>query len=418
METTVLPITFNSKRSDHPFNDRRAHNQLEMPINNPIKVWGTREGIEEQQGALVQAINLANHPLTGAYVALMPDFHPGYGMPIGGVAALQGGVIPNAVGNDIGCGMMAAKTNIFSAEVSTEQLGAWRKRIHELIPCGPGAGGVHIDQQSTPTELTQGFGGLDMPVVTDGFSKALHQLGTLGGGNHFIEAQVDHETGALWVMLHSGSRGIGERIKDFYHKKALDLNSIWRSELPTPELAFLPTGTEWYSKYMIEMDWAMKFAEQNRHAMLQAVGEAFLDTMGFSLQFDEIIETHHNYAAMENWFNKNYLVHRKGAVKASGKVIIPGSMGTCSYICEGLNNPTSFGSCSHGAGRLRSRKATTALYTLERAQAEMHGIVFGVREGQYDEMPGAYKDVHEVIRLQRDLVVPVNILHPLMVVKG
>lgn len=426
-------LHFNSRNRDSQFDmdDRGGpttgiHNSLPGALatgNIPMKVWGTKESVLEQAGAIEQALNLANHPLAEAFIALMPDFHPGYGMPIGGVAALKGGVIPNAVGNDIGCGMMAARTEIYAAELTTDNLKDIRLAIHRRVPVG---NSLHIDLQSdelydetSKDVFREGTNGLSpYPVIFENWDRTRKQLGTLGGGNHFMEFQVNPADGKLWVMLHSGSRGVGEKIKTFYDNKAKELNTLWRSGGYTKELAFLPTGTEWYHLYMREMEWAMRWATANRHRMLREIDEAVRDVMGFGLQFEETIETHHNYAAMENWFGENFLVHRKGAVRAIGNVIIPGSMGTASYIARGLNNQFSFGSCSHGAGRLRSRTATNKLYDLERAKAEMAHVVYGVKEGQFDEMPGAYKDIHAVMEQQADLVEPLHRLAPIMVVKG
>lgn len=417
-------LHFNSRNRDSSFDmnggpDEGIHHALPGALatgNIPMKVWGTKESVLEQAGAIEQALNLANHPLAEAFIALMPDFHPGYGMPIGGVAALKGGVIPNAVGNDIGCGMMAARTELYAAELTTDNLKDIRLAIHRRVPVG---NAVHLDKQSsnlhTSTTVTQMEA---MPVIAANWDRTRVQLGTLGGGNHFMEFQVNREDGKLWIMLHSGSRGVGEKIKTHYDNRAKELNYLWHAGGYTKELAFLPMGTREYEAYMGEMKWAMAWATENRHAMLFQIGEAVRDVMGFTPHLVEVIETHHNYAAMENWFGENFLVHRKGAVRASGNVIIPGSMGTASYIARGLNNQFSFGSCSHGAGRLRSRTATNKLYDLERAKAEMAHVVYGVKEGQFDEMPGAYKPIDEVMAQQSDLVEPLHRLAPLMVVKG
>lgn len=435
-------LTFNSRNHDHQFNMKGdasvgVYSSYPMGLGAiadgpkiPVKVWGTRDGVNAQRGAMEQAYNLANHPLAACFVALMPDFHPGYGMPIGGVFASKGGVIPNAVGNDIGCGMMAFETDIEADSISKETLALIRAEIHRRVPVGDGRHKKEQDSdiyRDTWDDVSaEGWGGMaKYPVVFENFSRSRFQMGTLGGGNHFIELDRDRESGKLWIMLHSGSRGIGAQILAYHHKKAKELNARWHSDLPTDELAFFPDGIPEKDCYIREMRWAMRWAEENRHEMMSEVQIALQECgievpMGVDVRAEREIETHHNYAKMERHFGADYLIHRKGAVHADvgERVIIPGSMGTASYICEGLGNKMSFTSCSHGAGRLRSRTDTKKLYTLERAQEEMKDVVFGVRDGEYDEMPGAYKDIHEVIQLESDLVRPLNVLEPIMVVKG
>lgn len=421
-------INFNGHPHNHPHNSEEQNSisfgdgfaSLGIAHKLPIKVWGERDDITAQAETMQQAIALADHPLARNFVALMPDYHYGFGMPIGGVFAARGGVIPNAVGTDIGCGMMAARTNWMAAEFDPDVLAGIRKRIHERIPVGDAK---HAQPQISSFYDQDTAGGeaawdrASYPVIQRDYKVTQLQLGTLGGGNHFIEFQED-ELGSLWVMLHSGSRGIGARINKHYHELAVEWCERWHANIPNKDLAFLPEDFFLYDDYLREMHWAMEWATANRHRMLSEVREALMDVTGQHLMFVDTIETHHNYAQMENWFGQNFLIHRKGAVRAKGPVIIPGSMGTASYICEGLNNPMSYGSCSHGAGRPRSRTASNKMYTLESAKAEMAHVVFGVREGVYDEMPRAYKDIHAVIKQESDLVRPIHQLKPLMVVKG
>ena len=390
----------------------------------PIKIWITIEGwmngnYDTEPGfidAIQQAKNLANHPLARKHVALMPDFHVGYGMPIGGVLATQGGVVPNAVGVDIGCGMIAMRTNMDAEKLSKEDLQNIRLQIHKLIPVGMNH---HKEKQnhellSTDNLILSGMN--NNPVIREQWEKADYQIGTLGGGNHFIEIQKDQH-GKVWVMIHSGSRNLGKQVCDYYHKKAKELNELWHSDIPDPDLAFLPEGTKEYDEYMKAMNFCLAFAEASRLQMLNSVKDAF-EAWGFEFEAEEIFDTHHNFAAKEHHFNQNFLIHRKGAVKAEGKLTIPGSMGTASYICEGLQPTESFNTCSHGAGRAMGRKHANSVITHDQAKEMMKDVVFGIKQGDYDEMPIAYKDIHDVIKWQSDLVKPLYTLTPLAVCKG
>lgn len=385
----------------------------------PIFIWGKEDDLPAFENAIQQARNLANHPLARKHVALMPDYHLGYGMPIGGVFATRGGVVPNAVGVDIGCGMIAAKTTIEADSITREQLQIIREKIHFLIPVGFK---VHDEKQySTPNVGVMN----NTPIVAKHIDNAMVQFGTLGGGNHFIEIQKD-EDGYVWVMVHSGSRGIGKKVCDHYDDIAVKYMQMFHSDLPPsegkkPELAFLPEGVPEYKQYLNDMQWCLEFAEGSREQMLGKALEAMDNVTGrVELAPEEmgIIRTHHNYAVMENHMGENLLVHRKGAVRANGPVIIPGSMGTASYIAQGLDNKLSFGTCSHGAGRVMGRKEANRTITKERAHESMQHVVFGIRDGDYEEMPDAYKQIDEVMANQSDLVQPVHRLVPLAVVKG
>ena len=379
----------------------------------PIKIWAEAEDMRGQDGAIKQALDLAKHPTAFHHIALMPDFHQGFGMPIGGVMACESAVLPNAVGNDIGCGMLAIDTNILASWLERAELDAWRKRTYELIPCGKGR--YHKEDQHHGAE-PEALSLMDTPICDSMYRQAPRMLGTLGEGNHFIElqrAEDDH----LWVMIHSGSRGVGAAVRAHYDKLARKLNEKWHTALPTPELAFLPTDSAEGQLYINEMRWAMKFAEANRLLMMEKTLAA-LQSVGVQPNRIAEVHTHHNYAQQEHHFGRNPWVHRKGAVKADGLVIIPGSMGTASYICEGLNHPDSFGSCSHGAGRVMSRTEANKTITHEQAIKMMAHVSYGVRDGAYDEMPSAYKDVDRVIENQADLVRPIHRLTPLAVVKG
>jgi tRNA-splicing ligase RtcB len=371
----------------------------------PIKLW--LKDIEDD--ALEQAKNLAKLPFAYKWVAIMPDSHQGYGMPIGGVLATQQVIVPNAVGVDIGCGMSASKTSLTDIDTSTikEIMGEIRK----AVPVG-------FSHQKEAQEWTKFDQAPDIQIIQKELTSAKSQIGTLGGGNHFIEIQKGSD-GFIWVMLHSGSRNFGLKTATEYHKKAQSLCEKWLSDIPDKDLAFLPLDTQEGQEYLTAMNYCLDFAYANRALMMDRVLEIFRDKTGATKQ-DEV-NIHHNYAIMEHHYGKNVLVHRKGATKASLGLrgIIPGSMGTKSYIVEGLGNPESFESCSHGAGRRMGRKEATRTLVLEDEQAKMGSVVHGLRtQTDLDEAPGAYKDIDVVMKNQEDLVKIVVELTPLASIKG
>ena len=376
----------------------------------PIKVWS--DTVDEADGSLEQARNLANHPIARKWVCLMPDYHVGYGMPIGGVLATKGGVVPNAVGVDIGCGMIAARTDIDAADVSRDDLQALRKAIHARVPVG-------MKHHERPRVLPDALldGGRDLRIVSAELGKAAHQAGTLGSGNHFIELQRDGD-GRMWIMLHSGSRNVGLRVCNHYHGVARAYMTQFHAAIPHIDLAFLPDSVTEYGEYLREMRWCMAFAETNRAFMYEAVLDALREVLGREPDIDVRFDTHHNFAQMEHHYGEDLLIHRKGAVEAKGLVTIPGSMGTASFIGEGLEAAESFRTCSHGAGRLLGRKRANSVITHEQATESMQHVVYGVRQGEYDEMPACYKDIDSVMEHQADLVSAVHRLEPLAVVKG
>lgn len=375
----------------------------------PIKIWAENEDIVDFDNALEQARNLANHPLVKKYVCLMPDFHVGFGMPIGGVIAVQGGVIPNAVGVDIGCGMIAIQTTLKAEQLSKDKLQEIRLEIHKRIPVGMTS---HKERQHNPY-LKEKIGDT---IIDEQLEAADYSIGSLGGGNHFIEIQADEEE-TVWVMIHSGSRNLGKRVCDYYHGIAKDYMEKFHSDIPDMDLAFLPTEVPEYEAYLKAMRFCMGFAEASRESMFHNVESAF-SAVGINFEIQKKFDTHHNFAELENHFGENFMIHRKGAVKAKGLVTIPGSMGTSSYICEGLEPKESFNSCSHGAGRVLGRKEANRVIKHEDAVKSMEGVVFGIKQGDYDEMPMAYKDITKVIEYQKDLVKPVYKLRPLAVAKG
>lgn len=386
----------------------------------PIKMW--LDDLDDQ--ALAQARNLANLPFTFKHVAIMPDAHCGYGMPIGGVLATRGVIIPNAVGVDIGCGMCAVKTSLL--EIDRERLKKTlgspndKRTIRGLVPVG-----FKHHKRSQDTSLMPERARIDAiagGTVREQYQGALKQLGTLGGGNHFIEIQKGSD-GHIWIMLHSGSRNIGLKVAQHYNRLATRLNERWKSSVPKKwDLAFLPMETEEAKHYMAEMQFCVDFALANRKLMMLRVQQAIADVIG-DVSFDPVINIAHNYAAFEHHFGENVIVHRKGATKAAAgeKGIIPGSQGTCSYIVKGKGNTESFTSCSHGAGRVLGRKQAQRVLDLEEEKKRLDalGVVHGLRtKKDLDEAAGAYKDIDSVMANQQDLVEIEVKLTPLAVVKG
>lgn len=377
----------------------------------PIKMW--LEDIEA--GALQQAKNLANLPFAYRHIAIMPDCHQGYGMPIGGVMATRGVVIPNAVGVDIGCGMCAIKTDLTAERLPQGTLKDVLRYIRSFIPVGFKH---HQERQDSEFILPGEFG----EIIHQEEGKIDYQIGTLGGGNHFIEIQKDQDD-FVWIMIHSGSRNLGYKVAAYYNKKAIALNNKWFSMVPKEhELAFLPLDGNYGEVYLNDMQICVDFAFANRKLMMDRIKEIFL-VFYQGIQFEPMINIAHNYAAMENHRGQNVMVHRKGATRARlGEIgIIPGSQGTSSFIVEGLGNPESFISCSHGAGRKMGRKQAIRELSLEDEQAKLdkQGIIHSVRgEKSLDEAPGAYKDIAEVMANQVDLVKIVTELKPIAVIKG
>jgi tRNA-splicing ligase RtcB (3'-phosphate/5'-hydroxy nucleic acid ligase) len=380
----------------------------------PIKLW--LDDIEE--GALAQAKNLANLPFTFKHIAIMPDAHLGYGMPIGGVLATEDVVIPNAVGVDIGCGMCAVQTS------RTEIRPAELKNIMALVRSEIPVGFKHHKRGQDSRLMPQPPSGLhlsDLPMVEREYESGLTQLGTLGGGNHFIEIQKGDD-GHIWIMIHSGSRNIGYRVANHYNKLAIELNAKWKSEVPPKwQLAFLPLSSETGHIYLAEMQFCVDFALANRKLMMERIKDILCTTGPVS--FAPLINIAHNYARLEHHFHKDVLVHRKGATSAVASEIgiIPGSQGTRSTIVRGKGNCDSFSSCSHGAGRIMGRKQAQRQLDLhtEIKRLDDLGIIHGIRgKNDLDEASGAYKDIDKVLRAQADLVDVLISLQPLAVIKG
>ena len=395
----------------------------------PIKLW--LDDIED--GALAQAKNLANLPFAFKWISIMPDTHQGYGMPIGGVMATNKVIIPNAVGVDIGCGMCAVKTSL--TEINTDTLKKIMGEIRKVIPVGPDHQKEEQDENLMPKfednkvvmrTMTRFLETQDYKIVSEQYLSALKQIGTLGGGNHFIEIQKGSD-GHIWIMLHSGSRNIGLKVANHYNKLAQELNAKWHSSVDRKwELAFLPMDSKEGRNYIKEMDYCVDFALANRDLMMDRIIECFRKEFIIKnrievITFDETINIAHNYAKMENHFGQNVMVHRKGATLATKDTIgiIPGSQGTKSYIVKGLGNPDSFNSCSHGAGRKMSRKEAINTLDLEKEKKKMKGIIHGLRnKTDLDEASSAYKDIDVVMENQKDLVEILVELTPLAVIKG
>ena len=385
-------------------------------INNcPVNIW--TDNVEET--AMRQIENLTTLPFLFHHLAIMPDVHAGMGMPIGGVLACKDAVIPNAVGVDIGCGMCAVKTNWKVSEIPIRVIRKEIMRgIRERIPLGRD----HHKEAQDDKYLPEGHDIDKLEVVKRRQHSIRYEVGTLGGGNHFIELQKD-EDDTMWIMIHSGSRNLGKQVGDYYNKIAATLNARWHSAVsPDIRLPFLARESKEFGMYWDEMKYCIDFALCNRKLMMERIEEVIADSLK-GIEFEPMINIAHNYAAMEHHFGQNVIVHRKGATLAREGVIgiIPGSQGTASYIVEGLGNPDSFCSCSHGAGRVMSR--TMAIKTLdmqqEVSQLEAKGIVHAIRSQEdMQEASGAYKDIEEVIANELDLVKVITRLLPVAVIKG
>lgn len=379
----------------------------------PIKLW--LNNVED--GALQQARSIANLPFAFRHVALMPDAHEGFGMPIGGVLATTDAIIPNAVGVDIGCGMCAVKTALHRIDV--KELKQIMSDIRRVVPLGF----KHHKNKQELNLMPRADKINENGIIAAEFENAREQIGTLGGGNHFIEVQQGND-GHIWIMVHSGSRNIGHRVAEHYNRLAKKLNEQWQPGSDTlVNLAWLPVNSDEALLYMAEMQYCIDFAFANRKLMMQNIESVFDNVMGSRFGELDFINIAHNYAAWENHFGTRVLVHRKGATSArrGERGIIPGSQGTRSYIVRGKGNPESFESCSHGAGRVMGRKQAQRTLDLESeiARLDEKGIIHAIRtQKDLDEAPGAYKDIDEVMQNQDDLVQIDIKLEPLAVIKG
>lgn len=378
----------------------------------PIKMW--LEDLEE--GALDQAKNLANLPFAYKHIPIMPDSHQGYGMPIGSILATKGVIVPNAVGVDIGCGMCALRTDL--TEMNKENVEEVLHIAKRMIPVGFNS----HDKPQLTMYMPQKGDPFEYDIIGDNANKALYQLGTLGGGNHFIEIQKGSD-GFIWIMIHSGSRALGFAVAKHYNKVAEDLNESYASTVTKDQgLAFLPFKTDEAREYFAEMKYCVEYALCNRRLMMDRMVSAMRRVVG-SFDVGELINKSHNFAAFESHYGENVIVHRKGATRAyEGELgMIPGSQGSNSYIVRGKGSPNSFKSCSHGAGRKIGRKqAIRELdFEAEVKHLEEMGVVHSLKTYKdLDEATGSYKDITEVMGNQTDLVDVVVELTPLGVLKG
>ena len=385
--------------------------------NVPIKAW--TNGVPVQDSARQQLINVASLPFIHKHVAVMPDVHWGRGATVGSVIATKGAIIPAAVGVDIGCGMMTVRTSLHARHLP-DDLYAIRMAIEVAVPVG-----VETHKEVTQRADKAWFGQLQSEWIEidkkhpgiSGRKSAAYSLGTLGGGNHFIELCLD-EADMVWVMLHSGSRNIGNRMGTYFIERAK--NALKGTKLADKELAWLSEGTEDFDDYVRGVGWAQDYARLNRELMMAAVIDV-LRTSWPDVTCDELaVNCHHNYVQREEHYGEKVWLTRKGAVRAGlGDMgIIPGSMGTRSYIVRGKGNPESFHSCSHGAGRKFSRSEAKRRITLEQHAKAMKGIEARLDGGVLDESPAAYKDIDAVMAAQSDLVEIVHTLRQVVCVKG
>lgn len=383
--------------------------------SRPIKIWA--DDLDERTEQ--QLRNVATLPFIHHHVAAMPDVHLGLGATIGSVIPTCDAIIPAAVGVDLGCGMVAVRTSL-SASQLPDNLKALRESIEKRVPLGPGAGhhpkklrdGAVVKLSARVNAFAKKYDAL----VTN---KWVRQLGSLGGGNHFIEVCLD-ESDDVWVMLHSGSRGFGNRIGQHFIASAKHEMERWHIKLPDNNLAYLPSGTALFDDYVEAVELAQDYARINRNEMLSIVLAALHDLLPPFELTREVINCHHNYVERENHFGKNVWVTRKGAIRArEGDLgIIPGSMGAKSYIVRGKGNKESFCSCAHGAGRKMSRAQAQRQFSETDMIQQTEGVECRKDAGVIDEIPGAYKDIDVVMANQSDLVEVIHTLKQVLCVKG
>jgi tRNA-splicing ligase RtcB len=394
----------------------------------PIKAWTV--GVPFEEGAERQLRNIATLPFVHKWVAVMPDAHQGMGATVGSVIATSGAVIPAAVGVDIGCGMMAARTSLRAVDLP-DALGGIRAAIEARVPHGRTDNGGKMDRgawhdppeavAAAWAEIAPRYAAIVEKHPRVGRGPTIEHLGTLGTGNHFIEVCLDEED-RVWIMLHSGSRGVGNRIGSHFIELAKREMERFFIRLPDQDLAYLPEGTVHFGHYVEAVGWAQDYAMKNRELMMANVVAA-LRASGELPPFEaevEAVNCHHNYVARERHYGKDVLVTRKGAVRArEGDLgIIPGSMGARSYIVRGLGNPESFCSSSHGAGRVMSRGEARRRFTVADHEQATMGVECRKDADVIDETPAAYKPIDDVMRAQRDLVDVVHTLRQVVCVKG
>ena len=384
-----------------------VHGTIEN-ARHPVKLWTPLREVESQ--ALDQLRNIANLPFIFRHVAAMPDVHLGKGATVGSVIAMKAAVVPAAVGVDIGCGMAAVKTNLTSHDFGEGALAKLRRSIERSVPVG-------FNSHKAPTEAAMKWAAAHRGAGLS--EKNVCQLGTLGGGNHFIEICLDGDD-AVWIMLHSGSRNLGNTLAEVHIRNAKKLMKAMDIHLDDPDLAWFEEGSDDFSRYVKDVELAQEYAMENRRLMMSAV---IRDMKTQFPHFDlagDIINCHHNYLSRETHFGEKVIVTRKGAIRArKGDLgIIPGSMGTRSYIVRGRGSSESFDSCSHGAGRRMSRTKAKATFTISDLKAQTEGVECRKDRGVLDEIPAAYKDIDVVMANQSDLVEVVAQLKQVLCVKG
>ncbi len=393
--------------------------ELHETSGSPIKAW-TRD-VPVEAKAMQQLRNVAHLPFIHRWVAAMPDVHWGIGATVGSVIPTKGAIIPAAVGVDIGCGMVAARTTLEAKDLP-DSLKNVRKQIERRVPVGRG---VHRDVPNAASavwrKLERRFDEVRDQSARIAETKPGRQLGTLGGGNHFIEVCLDEED-RVWVMLHSGSRGVGNRIGQHFIAQAKKEMEDELGSLPDKDLAYFREGSQRFDDYVLAVEWAQDYARANRDVMLQSVLEALASDRAlppFRVE-GTAVNCHHNYVTRETHYGESVFVTRKGAVRAgAGELgIIPGSMGARSFIVRGKGNDESFHSCSHGAGRLMSRGAARRAFSVADHEAATRGVECRKDAGVIDEIPGAYKDIDQVMANQDDLVEVVHTLKQVVCVKG
>jgi tRNA-splicing ligase RtcB len=398
---------------------------MEMLYNGKVRAW--TYGVQFEEEARKQVANMASLPFVEG-IAVMPDVHWGIGATVGSVIATSGAIVPAAVGVDIGCGMIAARLSLRASQLP-DNLEALRHEIERRVPHGrtndggPGDRGAWHDIPGNTTNAWLGLQDKLLEIIAkhEGIktkTPPYRHLGTLGTGNHFIEVCID-DIQDVWIVLHSGSRGIGNRIGSYFIERARREMDMWHIALPDKDLAYLPDKHELFHDYTEAVGWAQNFAASNRELMLLAVADAVESIIPGAVVL-ETINCHHNYLARENFHGKNVWVTRKGAVRArlGDRGVIPGSMGARSYIVSGLGNELSFNSCSHGAGRAMSRAKARKSFTLEDHIEATAGVECRKDAGVLDETPGAYKDIDQVMFAQRDLVKIERTLKQVLCVKG
>jgi tRNA-splicing ligase RtcB len=398
-----------------------------MPVEGgrPVKLW--TQGVPVEEAARQQLVNMARMPFVHGHVAVMPDVHVGIGATVGSVVATQGAIIPAAVGVDLGCGMIAVETTLRAGQLP-DSLAALRQQIERAVPHGLATDRDLARKGSwreTPEPVLARWAALaerfeiiagKRPVLR---ARPQAQLGTLGGGNHFIELCLD-TAGAVWVMLHSGSRGVGNRIGQLFIELARKDMRRHFINLPDRDLAYLVEGTDHFDDYVEAMSWAQDYAAENRRAIMHAVLEVLRAGLPRFALAAQAVNCHHNYVARETHRGAAVWVTRKGAVRAgAGELgIIPGSMGARSFIVRGLGNAESFESCSHGAGRRMSRTEARRRFSVQDHEAATRGVECRKDARVLDETPSAYKDIDAVMAAQRDLVEVVATLKQVLCVKG